>query len=172
MAIRVEPEICLVDIGLEEGNGFEVVRALTRQLPNTAVVILSASDDQDDLLDALRAGAVGYLLKEMDPERLAHALRGVVNGESAIPRPLMAQVVSELQKHGHRRAVVGRHGRVELSPREWQVLDLLCDGRTTAEIAERLSLSATTVRRKRRCRTASTTSGSTPTGWNRGAAAS
>jgi DNA-binding NarL/FixJ family response regulator len=146
-AIREAPDICLVDIRLEEGNGFEVVRALTRRVPRTAVVMLSASDDGDDLIDAIRAGAVGYLLKGMDPERLAHALRGVVDGEAAIPRPLMAEVVDALQRHGRRRAVIGRNGGVELSPREWEVLDLLCDGHSTAEIGDRLSLSNVTVRR-------------------------
>jgi DNA-binding NarL/FixJ family response regulator len=146
-ALREVPDICLVDIGLEEGNGFEVVRELTRRVPKTAVVILSASDQQDDLIDAIRAGAVGYLLKEMDPERLAHALRGVVDGEAAIPRPLMAHLIDELQRHGRRRAVTGRDGPVDLSPREWQVLDLLCAGHSTTEIAERLSLSTVTVRR-------------------------
>jgi DNA-binding NarL/FixJ family response regulator len=144
---RERPDICLVDIGLADGNGIEVARKVARALPSTAVVMLSASDGHGDLIDAIRAGAAGYLLKGMDPERLAHALRGVVNGEAAIPRPLMAHLVKALQTQGRRRTVLGKGGRVDLTGRQWEVLDMLCDGLTTSEIAERLSLSPVTVRR-------------------------
>lgn len=147
VTLRERPDICLVDIRLPGGDGIQVARELTRSAPETAVVMLSASDGHDDLIDAIRAGAVGYLLKGMDPERLAHALRGVVEGEAAIPRPLMAHLVKELQTQGRRRTVIGRRGRVDLTSREWGVLDMLCEGLSTAEIAERLSLSPVTVRR-------------------------
>jgi DNA-binding NarL/FixJ family response regulator len=145
--LRERPDICLVDIGLPAGSGIDVARELTRSVPATAVVMLSASDGHDDLIDAVRAGAVGYLLKGMDPERLAHALRGVVEGEAAIPRPLMAHLVKELQTQGRRRTVIGKRGRVDLTSREWEVLDMLSEGLSTAEIAGRLSLSPVTVRR-------------------------
>jgi DNA-binding NarL/FixJ family response regulator len=145
--LRERPDICLVDIGLSEGNGIEVARELTRRVPAIAVVVLSASDGHDQLIDAIRAGAVGYLLKGMDPERLAHALRGVVEGEAAIPRPLMAHLVKALQTQGRRRTAIGKRGRVDLTSREWEVLDVLSEGLSTAEIAERLSLSPVTVRR-------------------------
>ncbi len=146
-ALRERPDICLVDVGLPGGDGIEVARELTRSAPATAVVMLSASEGHDDLIDAIRAGAAGYLLKGMDPERLAHALRGVVEGEAAIPRPLMAHLVKELQTQGRRRTVIGKRGRVDLTSREWEVLDMLCEGLSTAEIAARLSLSPVTVRR-------------------------
>lgn len=147
LSLREHPDICLVDIGLPDRDGIEVARELTRREPAIAVVMLSASSEHDDLIDAIRAGAAGYLLKGMDPERLAHALRGVVEGEAAIPRPLMAHLVKALQTQGRRRAVIGKWGRVDLTAREWEVLDMLCEGLTTAEIAERLSLSSVTVRR-------------------------
>lgn len=146
-ALRERPAICLVDLGLPDRSGIEVARELSRRAPATAVVMLSASDGHDDLVDAIRAGAVGYLLKDMDPERLAHALQGVVNGEAAIPRTLMAHLVTELQTQGRRRLAIGRDGATELSSREWQVLDLLCEDLSTVEIAERLALSPVTVRR-------------------------
>jgi len=145
--VREKPDICLVDIGLADGNGIEVAREVSKRVPGTAVVVLSASDGHDDLIDAIRAGAVGYLLKGMDPDRLAHALRGVVEGEAAIPRPLMAHLIKALQTQGRRRTVIGKRGRVDLTSREWEVLALLCQGEETAEIAKRLSLSPITVRR-------------------------
>jgi DNA-binding NarL/FixJ family response regulator len=110
-------------------------------------VILTASPRHEVLVDSIRAGAVGYLLKGMDPDRLAHALRGVVEGEAAIPRPLMAALVKELQTQGRRRTLIGLGSRVELTPREWEVLDLMCERLETRQIAERLSLSPVTVRR-------------------------
>lgn len=147
VTLRERPDICLVDVRLPGGDGIEVARELTRSAPATAVVMLSASEGHDDLIDAIRAGAAGYLLKGMDPERLAHALRGVVEGEAAIPRPLMAHLVKELQTQGRRRTVIGGRSRADLTSREWEVLDMLCEGLSTAEIAERLSLSPVTVRR-------------------------
>jgi DNA-binding NarL/FixJ family response regulator len=146
-ALRERPQICLVDIELHDGDGIEVARRVYREMPETAVVIFSGSSRQEDLLDAIRAGAAGYLLKDMDPDRLAHALRGVVDGEAAIPRPLMAALVRELQTQGRRKAMIGLGTRVELTRREWEVLDLLCDRLVTRQIAERLSVSPVTVRR-------------------------
>ncbi|HET7507287.1 MAG TPA: response regulator transcription factor [Solirubrobacterales bacterium] len=145
--LRERPQICLLDLGLPDGPGIEVARRVSREAPETAVVVFSASSRHEDLIEAVRAGAVGYLLKGMDPDRLAHALRGVVNGEAAIPRPLMTALVRELQTQGRRKAVIGLGGRIDLTRREWEVLELLCDDLTTAEMAERLSLSPVTVRR-------------------------
>lgn len=144
---REQPEICLVDIGLPDAGGIELVRQLSAELPETAFVILSASDRHEDLIGSIRAGAVGYLLKGMDPSRLAHALRGVVEGEAAIPRPLMAALVKELQTQGRRKTVIGLRSRIDLTRREWEVLELLCDGFDTREIAGQLSVSPVTVRR-------------------------
>lgn len=146
-ALRERPDVCLVDVGLPDRSGIEVARELSRKAPETAVVMLSASDGRADLIDAIRAGAVGYLLKDMDPERIAHALVGVVQGEAAIPRTLMADLVKALQTQGRRQVAFRRRGAAELSSREWEVLDLLCQGLGTSEIAERLSLSPVTVRR-------------------------
>lgn len=145
--LRERPQICLLDIGLPDGPGAEVARRISHETPEVAVVIFSASDRHEDLIEGIRAGAAGYLLKGMDPDRLAHALRGVVNGEAAIPRPLMTALVRELQTQGRRKAVIGLGSRIDLTRREWEVLELLCDELTTAEMAERLSLSPVTIRR-------------------------
>ncbi|HEX5526973.1 MAG TPA: response regulator transcription factor [Solirubrobacterales bacterium] len=145
--LRERPQVCLIDVRLPDANGIEVTRRLAQELPDTALVVYSASERHEDLVDAIRAGAVGYLLKGMDPTRLTHALRGVVEGEAAIPRPLMAALVKELQTQGRRKAVIGLRSRVELTRREWEVLDLLCEGLDTRQIAGRLTISPVTVRR-------------------------
>jgi DNA-binding NarL/FixJ family response regulator len=146
-ARAARPQLCLVDIGIPGGGGIRLARELSRNDGETVVVMLTASEDYDDLIDSVRAGAAGYLLKSMDPERLTAALRGVLAGEAAIPRSLMAHLVSELRTQGRRRVVVGKKGRAELTGREWEVLELMCGGLTGPEIARRLGLSPVTVRR-------------------------
>jgi len=147
VALRERPQICLLDLGLPDQSRLEVVRRLSEEMPETAVVVFSGSSRHEDLIEAIRAGAVGYLQKGMDPDRLAHALRGVVAGEAAIPRPLMAALVRELQTQGRRKAIIGLGNRVELTRREWDVLELLCEGSGTAQIGERLAIAPVTVRR-------------------------
>ena len=129
------------------GGGIRVVREVSRRVPEASVVVLTASEDRDHMVDAIRAGASGYLVKSMDPNRIAHALRGELAGEAAIPRFLVAELVRDLQTLGRHRVIAGRHGRAELTSREWEILELMCDGLSGPSIAERLYLSPVTVRR-------------------------
>jgi DNA-binding NarL/FixJ family response regulator len=147
LAERECPDLCLLDVHMP-GSGIRAASEIVERLPETAVVMLTVSRNDEDLFDALRAGAAGYLLKDTDPERLPHALRGVLAGEAAVPRVLVTRVIDEFRTRGRRRRVplAGRRG-VELSSREWEVLDLLREGCTTAEIARRLFVSPVTVRR-------------------------
>jgi DNA-binding NarL/FixJ family response regulator len=145
-ARRERPDICLL-AALRPGGGLRAAKAITDALPDTAVVMLTASTDPDHFLDAVRAGATGYLLKDMSPERLPPALRAIVAGEAAISPRLVSWLVGEVRSHRLGRVLIGRDGPVELSWREWEVLDLLRDGMDTKEIADRLSLSPITVRR-------------------------
>jgi DNA-binding NarL/FixJ family response regulator len=109
--------------------------------------MITVSRNDADLFDARRAGAAGYLLKDTDPARLPNALRGVMAGEAAVPRELVARLIDEFRMRGTRRLnIVGSRG-VELTSREWEVLDLMADGLTTAQIAQRLFVSPVTVRR-------------------------
>jgi DNA-binding NarL/FixJ family response regulator len=108
--------------------------------------MLTVSDRDEDLFDALRAGASGYLLKDTDPERLPHALRGVASGESAMPRHLVARLMDQFRA-SHGRRLPGRlKRRAELTSREDEVLDLLVEGHSTHQMAERLFISQVTVR--------------------------
>jgi DNA-binding NarL/FixJ family response regulator len=111
------------------------------------VVLLTASESSADLVNAIRAGAVGYLHKDMNEERLATVLRNVLAGEAAIPRGLVACVVREFQTQGRRRTIAREQGGAEMTARETEVMELMCDGLSTGEIAERLVVSPVTVRR-------------------------
>ena len=108
--------------------------------------MFAATADDDDLLDSLRAGASGYLLKDTDPARLGFALRGVLNGEAAIPRQLVRRLTEEFRAPALPRFVQTSQAAAKLTAREWQVMELLGAGLTTDQVARRLFLSRSTVR--------------------------
>jgi two-component system, NarL family, nitrate/nitrite response regulator NarL len=146
-ALRKRPDVCLIEVQLP-GGGVVAAEEIAVQLPATAVVMLSGSADEDDLFAALRAGAAGYLLKDMDPARLPLALRGVLHGEAAVPRALVSRVLEKFRAHdrGRYASELTRRG-VQLTRREHEVLELLDRDLQTSEIAGRLGISAVTVRR-------------------------
>ena len=146
-ALAERPDVCLLDIHMPGGGGIRAARTITGSLPDTVVVMLTVSRDDDDVFDALQAGASGYLLKDMDPDRMPQALEGVLAGEAALPRTLVAKVLEEFRGRTKRRGVLSRRNPVAgLSSREFEVLDLLREGATTAQAAERLFISPATVR--------------------------
>jgi len=146
-AVDQRPDVCLLDIHMP-GNGIAAAAEIASRVPEAAVVMLTVSRNDADLFAALRAGACGYLLKDIDPHRLPLALRGVLQGEAALPRTLVARVIEEFRERAGRRRVPLLNERgVELTSREWEILELLRTGLSTAEIAERLFVSKVTVRR-------------------------
>lgn len=146
LALRENPDVCLLDVRMP-GDGIRAAQRITRFVPRAAVVMLTASSDDDALFAALSAGAVGFLLKDRELGRLPEALRGVLKGEAAVPRDLTGRVLAEFRRRGgaQRLPLPGRPG-VSLTRREAEVLDLLRQDLRTAEIGERLFLSAATVR--------------------------
>ena len=145
-AVEHTPDVCVLDIRMP-GSGTAAAWEISSRLPDTKVVMLTVSRDDADLFASLRAGASGYLLKDIDPMRLPHALHDVVQGEAAIPRTLVARMIEEFRDTSPRRRSVESTGPAgQLTSREWEVLELLRRGLSTAEIAARLSLSRATVR--------------------------
>jgi DNA-binding NarL/FixJ family response regulator len=136
------PDVALLDIHMP-GNGISAARKVSASLPDTAVVMLTVSRDDADLFEALRAGARGYLLKDIDPDRLALALQGVLDGEAALPRNLVARLMDEFRGRASSRPVGALS---QLTTREWETLELMREGLPTAEIAARLYVSPVTVR--------------------------
>jgi DNA-binding NarL/FixJ family response regulator len=144
--LRERPEVCLLDIYMP-GGGIEAATILTEAAPATAIVMLTVSQNPDDLLAALRAGAKGYLPKDTPPDRLPAALCGVLKGEAALPRGLVGRVLHEFRDLPIPKAELLRVGEVELTVRESEILRMLRSGMSTTEIGDRLSLSPVTVRR-------------------------
>jgi two-component system nitrate/nitrite response regulator NarL len=146
-ALRAKPDICLVDINMP-GGGTAAAWEIGQRLPMTTIVMLAESMDDSDFLDAVRAGAMGYLLKDANPLRLTHALWDAHRGVAALPRILTARMISQFREHGPTwRSLATSEGR--LSTREWQILALIQDGLDSRAIAARLSLSPATVRSHR-----------------------
>lgn len=146
-AVRKQPDLCLLDVQMP-GGGVAAAWEIAARLPQAKIVMLTVSDADSDLFAALRAGADGYLLKTMDIERLPDALAGACAGEAAIQSTLVGHLVERFHTREPRwRQTSGRVApEWRLTSREWEVLDLLAQGSSTAEIARTLQLSATAVR--------------------------
>jgi DNA-binding NarL/FixJ family response regulator len=146
-ACEMHPDLVLLDIRMP-GSGLTALWEIAARLPQARIVMLTVSEDESDLFAALRAGAHGYLLKDIDPRRLPEALYDVHRGTAAMPRQLVALMIDEFRDGNPRRRAVTTTGELQrrLTSREWQVLDLLASDHTTAQIAERLVLSPSAVR--------------------------
>jgi DNA-binding NarL/FixJ family response regulator len=139
------PDVILIDIDLPGMNGIAFAREIAPRAPGMLIVMLSGSGDDEHLLASVRAGAAGYLTKDLSPEALARAVRGVVEGDLAMPRRMAARVVRELLESERRRRHPAGASGVVLSGREQQVLALVAGGLTDRAIAERLGISPRTV---------------------------
>lgn len=137
-AKREQPEVCLISRGLC-GDGMTTVRGICRAAPTIAVVILAQERDDEDLLDAVRAGAVGYVPGALDAATLRRVIRAVAAREAIVPRAMVLDLVMELRGGGD--------GADALTYRESQVLGMLRRGHSTATIAGRLGIAPVTVRR-------------------------
>jgi two-component system nitrate/nitrite response regulator NarL len=144
-ASRLRPDICLIEIELP-GEGLNAIGRIAKESPKTLIVVLSRSDRAEDVVTAFTRGASGYLLKGLSGERLAATLRAAYHGEPALSRSLVPYLVDEIRRGSVRRLVLPK-GAVTLTPREWEVGELLRESHSTADIAERLGVSPVTVRR-------------------------
>lgn len=145
LALQHRPDVVLLDIHMP-GNGISAAQQISRSLPETAVVMLTQSADDEDLFDSLRAGASGYLLKTTDPDTLTDVLRGLLAGEAAMSPALVTRILQEFRAPA-KRALTWRPAAVaKLSAREWEVMELLATGLGTEDVARKLFVSPTTVR--------------------------
>jgi DNA-binding NarL/FixJ family response regulator len=145
-ALIWRPHICLVADHLP-GGAIAAVEQISAALPATKIAILTASESTSDLLNALLAGADGYVLKTVDPDRLPAILRALLDGEVAVPRSFTACLVAELRRSTWGRTISRTSRTAVLTDRELEVLALVRDGLTTAAVAEQLRISPITVRR-------------------------
>ena len=164
---RLRPDLLLMDMIMPEMDGVAATRAIKSELPRTIVLVMTASEDSEHLLSALRAGAGGYVLKTADPERITEAVRKALEGEFPLDQEVATRLLLRLsqekqerqdaeeeegvspvpeapttQERGTTHAAANR----ELSPREAEVLRLIAHGRTNEQIARELLVSTSTVK--------------------------
>jgi len=143
-ATSLRPDVLLLDIRMPGMNGLRLLRGLKEKLPDLKVIILTNYDDEQFLLEAFRAGAYGYLLKNVSREGLLEALCTTYQGKRMLSPELVDGVLKQLVEFGQRQAM----GQFDLSDREIKLLSLVAEGATNRQIAERLYWSETTVKRK------------------------
>ena len=142
---RQEPDVVLLDLTMPGLDGLSALPKIREQAPSCEVVVLTASDTEETLLAAIRAGASGYLLKTEPPEQIASFLRGVVRGEAALSGGVARRLLNRVREYG-RFGGVPESISSQLSAREVEVLLLLDEHLGTDEIAQRLFISEHTVR--------------------------
>jgi len=146
IAADASPDVALVAADLPEG-GIETVQVIARSLPGLKLVVLTSSPTGEELVRAVLAGATGYLAKDMSSERLPHALQGIMEGEVALPRRYTHELLEAFRGRDSVRVRASARASSPLTDREWEILGLLGEGRSTGEMASILGISQVTVRR-------------------------
>ena len=135
----LRPDLILMDVSMPELNGIEAARRIKAQLPEVKIVMLTVSDDDRVLIDAVKAGASGYLLKSLDSTEFVAMLEGVQRGESAMQRQTMSRLLDSLSDFS-------RESTIELTLRELELLKWVAQGYSNKAIAKEMSISPNTVK--------------------------
>ncbi len=142
---ELKPDLVLMDIQMPGMDGIEATRRIKKELPSTIIVMLTVRDDEEKLFEAIKSGAQGYLLKQMQSPELINMMRRAMAGEAAISPRLAGQMLEEFRRLSQLEPRE-EEDLAELSPRELEVLHQVALGRTDKEIAAVLSLSVHTVK--------------------------
>ena len=144
LAKKIRPDIILLDLRMPQTSGLETLPVLRRALPEIPVVMLTTSNEESDLIKALRSGAQGYLLKDMEPDELVGALRDIENGKNVVAADLTDALARMVQ--GESTAEDDDGPFADLTPRETEILCLLAEGQSNKLIARNLGISDGTVK--------------------------
>jgi len=140
----LQPDVVLMDIHMPVCDGVEATRLIKADRPETKIVILTVSDEDDELFAAIKSGAEGYLLKDLRPEELFEMVRGVMRGETPISAAVAGKLLREFRSRPWHEP--GPEGDRALTLRELEVLQLVTDGMSNAEIAQKLFIVEGTVK--------------------------
>ena len=147
VAAQVQPDVVLMDVRMPILNGVRATRRLKRALPQCRVIVLTTFDDDEYVFDALRAGAVGYLLKDVASARLVEAIRAAARGDSILEPSVAAKVIAEFTRVSSLVPLAQMEQLVEpLSERELEILALIARGASNREIADQLFIAEGTVK--------------------------
>ena len=145
LAREYEPDLVMLDLLMPGMSGLEIVGTLQKVSPESRVVLLTASESAEDLLEAVKAGASGYMTKDVPMPRLVAAMHDVLDGGAAVSPAMGGKLFSELRDLLRHNGVTPK-GRTDLTGRELEVLSLVGEGKTSREIADDLFISENTVR--------------------------
>ena len=140
----LKPDLILMDVYMPGGNGLEATRQIKEALPSVKVVILTVSEEDKNLFEAIKYGAHGYLLKKIEPRDLFEMLRGVFRGEAPISRATAAKILNEFAAQAHR--ATEEMPEEKLTPKEREVIEFLTKGWTNKEIGNKLGITENTVK--------------------------
>jgi len=143
-ARRLRPDVALMDISMPNCDGLEATRRIKAQMPDVKVVMLTVSDDEQDLVTAVKYGADGYLLKDLQPDELYEQLRRIGEGEAPLSRGMTGKLLNQLARRS--RTVPESKAAAVLSKRECEVLALVVEGLTNRRIGEELGIARNTVK--------------------------
>lgn len=144
LATKLKPDIVLMDFSMPDGTGADATRQILNVHSDCGIVILTMSEEDENLFDAIRSGAKGYLLKDMHPTKLVNAIRGVHKGESALSRSMTLRLMKELSQT--RRSESASMPATTLTRRELDVLRAVAEGKSNQDIGKELFLSENTVK--------------------------
>jgi DNA-binding NarL/FixJ family response regulator len=145
-ARKLEPDLILMDVGMPGCDGVEATQRVKNELPDVTIVMLSVSDENDKIFEAIKSGAQGYLLKSIRSRELVGLLRGAVRGDAAITPSLGGRMLEEFRRLSQQTLQLPSDQNVALTQREQEVLSLVAEGASDKEIAEALTLSVHTVK--------------------------
>ncbi|VAW31778.1 Two-component transcriptional response regulator, LuxR family [hydrothermal vent metagenome] len=144
---ELSPDVILMDLRMPVLNGVAATRQISQSHPNSRVIVLTTFDDDEYLFDGLRAGAVGYLLKDVPSAKLVEAIRAAARGESFLQPSVAAKVVAEFSRMSGVKTAVPQQTLIEpLSGRELEILGVLASGASNREIANQLFITEGTVK--------------------------
>ncbi|HEX9682774.1 MAG TPA: response regulator transcription factor [Acidimicrobiales bacterium] len=146
LAEELAPDVVLMDVRMPKVNGIEAAARISESAPTTKIVMLTVSDEEEDLYEAIKAGATGYLLKEIAIDEVPHAIRAVRRGQSLITPSMASKLLAEFNLLAKQANEKQQFPAPKLTPRELEVLKLVAQGMSNREIAVELYISENTVK--------------------------